>query len=111
MSIPVSSMDATHTKVVTHFLEMFVLLIASKPIHSTLALSHALHAGSLPSHFCFRDLHRVQLEIALATLYVDCPEASVVVSVGVGGCDGLELFDFGLWGSNGGCRDFGEAAS
>lgn len=53
----------------------------------------------------------MQLEIALATLYVDCPETSGVVSVGVDGCDGLELFDFGLWGSGGGCKDFGEVAS
>lgn len=111
MSALISSLDVTQTKVVTHFLEIFVLLIASKPIHSTLALSHALQAGSLPSHFCFRDLHLVQLEIALATLYVDCPETSGVVSVGVDGCDGLELFDFGLWGSGGGCKDFGEVAS
>jgi hypothetical protein len=53
----------------THFLEMLVLLIASKPIHSTFALSQALHAGSFPSHFCFLDRHLVQELIALATLY------------------------------------------
>ena len=53
----------------THFLEILVLLIASNPIHSTLALSQAVQAGSFPSHFCFLCLHLVQLEIALATLY------------------------------------------
>ena len=53
----------------THFLDILVLLIASKPIHSTLALSQAVQAGSFPSHFCFLCLHLVQLEIALATLY------------------------------------------
>ena len=52
-----------------HFRLMFVLLIASKPIHSTFALSHALHAGNFPSHFCFLDRQRVQELIALATLY------------------------------------------
>lgn len=41
-------------------------------MHSTLARSHAEHAGNLPSHFCLRDLHLVQEEMALATLYVGC---------------------------------------
>lgn len=45
------------------------MLIASKPIHSTFARSHAEHAGSLPSHFCFRERQRVHDEIARATLY------------------------------------------
>jgi hypothetical protein len=58
----------------THFRETLVLLIASKPIHSTFALSQALQAGSFPSHFCFLLLHLVQLEMALATLY--CVESS-----------------------------------
>lgn len=48
---------------------MLVLLIASNPIHSTLARSQAVHAGSLPSHFCLRCRQRVQLEMARATLY------------------------------------------
>lgn len=39
---------------------------------------------------------------------MDCLEVFVVVFVGVGGCDGFELFDFGLWGSDGGFKDFGE---
>jgi len=53
----------------TYFLEMFVLLIASNPIHSTLALSQAVQAGNFPSHFCFLCLHLVQDEMARATLY------------------------------------------
>jgi hypothetical protein len=43
--------------------------MASNPMHSTLARSQALHAGNFPSHFCFLDRQRVQLLIALATLY------------------------------------------
>ena len=62
---------------------MFVLLIASNPIHSTFALSQALQAGSLPSHFCFLLLHLVQELIALATLY--CVPSSTVEE---------EFFDF-----------------
>ena len=53
----------------TYFLDTFVLLMASNPMHSTFALSHALHAGNLPSHFCFLDRHRVHEEMARATLY------------------------------------------
>lgn len=53
----------------THFRETLVLLIASKPMHSTFARSHAEQAGSLPSHFCFRERHRVHDEMARATLY------------------------------------------
>lgn len=48
---------------------MLVLLMASNPMHSTLALSQAVQAGNFPSHFCFLCLHLVQLDIALATLY------------------------------------------
>lgn len=53
----------------THFRDTFVLLMASKPMHSTFARSQAEHAGSLPSHFCFRERQRVHDEMARATLY------------------------------------------
>ena len=56
-------------RMVADFLEILVLLIASKPIHSTFALSQALQAGSFPSHFCFLDRHRVHDDMARATLY------------------------------------------
>jgi hypothetical protein len=56
----------------THFLDTFVLEMASNPIHSTFARSHAEHAGSFPSHFCLRLRHRVHDEIARATLYCVC---------------------------------------
>ena len=80
-----------HIEAMTHFLEMFVLLIASKPIHSTFARSHALHAGNFPSHFCFLLLHRVQELMALATLY--CVSS---FAVAFAGCDeDVLLFLFG----------------
>ena len=57
------------TKERTHLRDTFCLEIASNPTHSTFARSHALHAGNLPSHFCFRVRQRTQEEMARATLY------------------------------------------
>jgi hypothetical protein len=92
-------MEKSPTPTPTHFRETLVLLIASKPIHSTFALSQALQAGSFPSHFCFLLLHRVQLEMALATLYC-------VGSSGPGVGVGVSLVDvreggFGRGGAGG----------
>jgi hypothetical protein len=86
-------MEKSPTPTPTHFRETLVLLIASKPIHSTFALSQALQAGS------FLLLHRVQLEMALATLYC-------VGSSGPGVGVGVSLVDvreggFGRGGAGG----------